>query len=100
MAQTDSEIWRKLWALFAEPGEFERWIEARIAELQAEEIDAGAECEKLERQLDDLLMKRQQVITWALEGRIAESDMELRLARMALEQSSLERELTEVRLLL
>ncbi len=99
MGRIDAELWKRVWALIAEPGEFERRLEARIAALQAEEVDAEAACERLERRLDDLAMNRQQVITWALQKTISEADLELRLAGMTIEQNGIEREMNDKRLL-
>ncbi len=95
----DADVWRKLWELFSEPGKFEQLIETRIAQLQVQEKDAKTECERLERQLDDLLMKRQQVITWALEKKISQQDMKLRLTGMDLEQAEIEYDLSKKRVL-
>lgn len=95
----DPLIWEKFWSLFEEPGKLEAAIEKRVAQLQAQASDAEAECAKLERQFDDLLLRRQQVITWALAKAITEEDMKIRLAGMDLERVELEERLGEVRML-
>ena len=71
----DRELWGKVWSLIAEPGKFEELLEERLRQLQAGEIDAGAEVEKLERELGDLAMERQKVITWARKSFITEEDL-------------------------
>ena len=40
MASLDAAIWAKVWRALQEKGEFEQALEARIAELQSQEIDA------------------------------------------------------------
>lgn len=88
----DAEVWRKVWSVFESEGEFERLVEARIAELRAQEVDAEAEVDRLGALFDDLLVKRQQIISWAQDGKISEADMVLRLGGMDLEKIELERE--------
>ena len=69
------------------PGELEKAIQERVAELQAQEFDAGTECEKLQKQLDDLAMKRQEAIALMQEKIITKSDLELRLTLLSFEQT-------------
>ncbi len=95
----DARIWAKVWALISEPGRFEQALQERIEELQAQEIDAQAECDKLERQLDDLLMERQKVIGWARKGTINENDLETQLITLSIQEGVLKRELDNNRLL-
>jgi DNA invertase Pin-like site-specific DNA recombinase len=97
--RVDAEVWEKLWVKISKPGELEAAIQERITELQAQEFDAAAECEKLQARLDDLVMKRQQIIAWAQDKVITQSDMELRLASFSFEQAELERDLRDKRLL-
>jgi len=95
----DEELWRKVWGLIAEPGRFENLLQARIDQLQGEEVDAGAECERLERELDNLAMERQKVITWARKMFITEDDLQTQIAGLALQENILQKELDSKRLL-
>jgi DNA invertase Pin-like site-specific DNA recombinase len=95
----DAELWAKVWALFEDPGEFERRIEEKIAVLQATEGDAKVDCEKLEQQQEDLLMERQKVITQWRKGKMTDKDYDLQIAALTIEETELERELNEKRLL-
>jgi chromosome segregation ATPase len=95
----DAQVWAKVWALFANPGEFERRIKEKIATLQTQEEDAKGTCEKLERQQEDLLLERQKVITQWRKGKMTDEDYDLQIASLTIEQEELERELNEKRLL-
>lgn len=94
----DAAVWGKVWALVSDPVEFERRLSARIEELRAGEADATADCERLQARLDTLTIERQRVINWARQGRITENDLDTQLAGIAIEQTGLERELNEKRL--
>ncbi len=95
----DDEVWGKLWDLISVPGELEAAIEKRVKELQAQEFDATAECEKLQKKLDDLALMRQEAIAWAQAKIITQSDLELRLTSLGFEQTEAERELRDKSLL-
>lgn len=95
----DAEAWEKLWSKISVPGELEAAIEQRVIELQAQEFDASAECEKLQKQLDDLAMKRQEAIALYQDKTITKADLELRLTSLSFEQTEAERELRDKSLL-
>ncbi len=99
-AKLDQQIWEKVWSLVSEPGKFERAIERRIQELQAKEMDAKAECDRLEKQLESLEQERQRIITLARKGLITEADLDQQLAVWRIEQDGTEREWNEKRLLI
>jgi len=80
-------------------GKLEAAIHARVAELQAQEFDAYAECDKLQHRLDDLAMKRQELIAWAQDKIITKADLELRLTSPSFQQAEAERELRDKSLL-
>jgi len=54
---------------------------------------------KLTGRLDDLAMKRQELIAWAQEKIITKADLELRLTSLSFEQAEAERELRDKSLL-
>ena len=91
VSEADANLWGKVWELISEQGKFEAAIQNRVAELRAQEFDAMAECEKLQKQLDDLPMKRQELIAWAQEKIITKADLELRLTSLTFEQAEAER---------
>ncbi len=97
--QLDADLWGKLWELISVPGKLEAAIETRVAELQAQEFDASAECEKLRKRLDDLAFERQKVVTWARKGTISDEDLGTQLAALTFEKASIRRELNDKALL-
>jgi DNA invertase Pin-like site-specific DNA recombinase len=99
VTRLDADVWTKVWSLFSKPGRFEKAIDKRIAQLEAHQTDAEAECQRLEHQIEDTLGKRHSVINWALEGKINDADMALQLKGLDAAREDLERELGEKRLL-
>lgn len=99
MARVDDEIWARVWRVIESPDEFNAAMRDRIAQLQAQEIDAGAECEKLERQLGEITFERQKVITWARKGIITDGDLEIQIATLDEQKKALLHDLQEARLL-
>lgn len=81
-ARLDAEIWDKVWGLFSDPAEFEQKVQTRIAELQAQASEAEIDAEKPRKQLDDLAMQRQWVITQARKRKITQADMDMQLAAL------------------
>lgn len=98
-AKLDRLLWEKVWSFISDPDLFERLLQERINLLQNEEADAGAGCERIERQIDDLKMERQKVITWARKGIISDEDLEMQLMGLTLQENALTRELNDKRLL-
>jgi DNA invertase Pin-like site-specific DNA recombinase len=97
--QIDRQVWEAVCSLLLEPGRLEKAVQNRVEQLQAEEEQAETDIAELQGRLDDMLSERQRVITWALEGKITEADMELRLASLTLTQKVLESKLSDTRLL-
>jgi site-specific DNA recombinase len=95
----DTEIWRKVWTLISEPDRFEQALQGRIATLQAEEEDAETECKRLNGQLDELLLERQKVITWARKGIITDDDLETQLMVLTAQENELKSTLSEKQVL-
>jgi site-specific DNA recombinase len=96
----DAQIWDKVWSFISVPGQFEEAIEQRISMLQAQEIDAEKECGRLSRELDEITIERQRVITWARKETITEADMETQLLALSFQENALKRGLAEAPLLL
>ena len=75
-------------------------MQKRIAELQEEEIDAQSECEKLESVLDNIIMERQKVITYARKDMISEDDLATQLLALEFEENAIRRDLESKKLLI
>ena len=97
--KTDDEIWRKVWEAISDPEKLEAKINARIVELQADRADAQGDCDQIQAKLDELTMKRQQTIAWALNKVISEDDLRIQLAGFDWQATSLQHELSEAALL-
>ena len=100
VSKIDEKIWAKVWKLISEPGVFEASLQKRIAELQEEEIDAQTECEKLESVLDNIVMERQKVITYARKDMISEDDLATQLLALEFEENAMRRDLESKKLLI
>src|SRR3990172_5050713 len=98
MDKIDDELWRKVWELISTPGELERRIDERIAELQAEQADATGEVDRLVKELEKLDFERQRVITWARQGLISENDLATQIAALDWQDASLKAELSKAQL--
>jgi site-specific DNA recombinase len=96
----DSQVWDRVWTLISDTTRFETALQAKIAELQAQEIDAKGTCERLGSQIEQLALERQRVITWARKGLMTEDDLEMQLAVLSNQESEIKRELAEKQLLL
>lgn len=99
LTYTDDEVWRKVWEVITDPVKFEARVRAALAEKQAQEVDAEAECQRLQAKLDELALERQTVYTWARKKQISDDDMGQQLAAIWIEESEAKRELANNRLL-
>lgn len=95
----DTEIWRKVWDALSQPELLEAKINERIAQLQTEHADAQSDCDHLQGKLDELSLKRQQVIAWALAKIISEDDLQMQLTALDWQAAALQKELAEAALL-
>jgi site-specific DNA recombinase len=98
--KVDAAIWQKVWDTFSKPEKFERLLRQRIEELRSQEQDAEVDCKRLERELDEISLERQKVITWARKGFITESDLEVQLIPLTNQENERKHELREKRLLI
>jgi hypothetical protein len=96
----DVQIWDKVWSIISTPGLLEDVIQQRIEEIQSQTVDAEADCQKLQRQLDELLLERQMVIGYARKNIITEEDLETQLIGITIQQGEIERQMEEAKLLM
>jgi site-specific DNA recombinase len=97
--KVDNLIWAKVAELIGKPGLLDAAIDGKIRQLQLEEIDVTEECEKLERQLAEIVLERQKVITWARKDFITEGDLQMQLNELDNREDEFRREMNEKRLL-
>jgi hypothetical protein len=96
----ENQIWDKVWSIVSTPGLLENVIQQRIEEIQSQTVDAEADCQKLQRQLDELLLERQMVIGYARKNIITEEDLETQLLGITIQQGEIERQMEEAHLLM
>jgi hypothetical protein len=96
----DDTVWTKVWNFISQPEAFEEALQARIAALQALEVDAKTECGKILDHLAGLSLERQRVIGWARKGTISESDLEGQLQVLTGQERELRQALAEKQLLI
>lgn len=94
----DQKIWDKVWPFVSNPDAFIEALEKRIKVAQEQEGNAKEDYTQYERDFEELLLKRQQVINWALEKKISEADLETQLATITEKQDTLQIKMTETRL--
>lgn len=95
----DDRVWTKVWAAISVPGKLDAMIQAEIERLQSQQSDADADVEKYTRQLDDLLIERQKIITWGRKGIISEADMATQLTGLDWQQAAIQGEINKAQLL-
>jgi len=95
----DNQVWDKVWSVINDDELFFLRIQARVDALRKQEIDAEAELERMQKALDDLATERQRIILWTRKGSITESDMELQLGGLKLEEMAIKPQMQEMSLL-
>ena len=88
-----------MWDAISNPEVLEAKINTEIERLQAERADAQGDCDMIQSPLDEIAMKRQQAIAWALNKVISEDDLKMQLAGFDWQVASLQHELAEAALL-
>lgn len=99
LAQTiDDKVWTKVWDAISVPGKLDAMIQAEITRLQSQQSDADADIEKYTRQLNDLLIERQKIITWGRKGIISEEDMATQLTGLDWQQAAVQGDINKAQL--
>lgn len=91
----DEMTWDYLKLICKEPAVLKDKIDQKLKALKEEQGDYQAEINRLQAKLDDLLMERQQIITWGRKNIITEIDMELQLDAIGLQELTYKKELDE-----
>ena len=94
--KADNEVWRKVCRVVNQPEilltQARKWVD----ELQANAETLESEQERILRELDNLTLERQWVITQARRGGISEEDMDYQLSALTLQELSLKHDLDTV----
>jgi len=99
IGRLDKKIWHKVWDFISEPRRFNQAIEAKIAELESQEIDAAAELTRLANSLEAMAIERQKVVTWARKGIISEDDLSSQLLSLTGQENAIKRDMAELQIL-
>jgi hypothetical protein len=95
----DDQVWTKVWGVINDDALFARRVQAKVDSLLEQGHNAEAELGRMQKTLDDIAIERQRIITWTRKGSITESDMELQLGGLTLEELSIKRQMQEMSLL-
>jgi hypothetical protein len=92
----DDYVWSRVCKVLGDPEVL--LIEARkqVNDLRQRTAELGAEQERLQNALDNLIMERQWVITQARKGTITNEDMEYQLGALTLQELDLKREMANL----
>lgn len=93
--KVDTFVWNFVKEICDRPEVLREAIAQRLTALEAEQDDLEAETERLQKQLDQLAMERQWVITQARKKTITEEDMSLQLAGLDIQILGLQKELND-----
>ncbi len=94
--KADIYVWEKVCEAIQQPEILLHAAHEYIDELRTKENDHQSEIDRLQGELDGLIMERQQIITWARKGRISEEDMEYQLTNLTLQELDLKKELASI----
>lgn len=97
--KVDDYVWDFVRRICRDPAVIGQAIRQKLAWLEAEHVNLEAEIERLERQLDSMVMERQRVITMARKELISEEDLSLQLTSLKFQELGLHKELEEKRLI-
>jgi DNA invertase Pin-like site-specific DNA recombinase len=75
----DAQIWGQLYADFANPDEWRQKFQRYAANLDFEEAAAEKEIDQLQKELDEMLLKRQHMIALEYDGIITREDLAIQL---------------------
>jgi site-specific DNA recombinase len=92
----DREVWERLWKLISNEGGLTNAINKRVEELQSLKYTADVDKEKIEKQLGELFLERQEIISMRRKKLITEEDLEIQLNIVTKQEVALKKELNDV----
>lgn len=99
MESLDGNLWERVWEVIGVPGRLESAIHGRVAQIHIEEVDAEKELARLGRNLDDLNLERQRVITLARKGIINDDDVAQQLLGLDIQTKQIHNDIANTKLL-
>lgn len=94
--KADNEVWQKVCRAVNKPEILLAQARNLVYELQANEETLESEQERILRELDNLTLERQWVITQARKGGISEADMDYQLSALTFQELSLKHDLETI----
>jgi hypothetical protein len=90
--KSDDFVWKKVCEALNDPDVLLGNVRMHIAELRQQAETVLEDKERIQQELDAIMMERQKVITWARKGSITDEDMEYQLSALTLQEMNLKRE--------
>ncbi|MEM7133403.1 MAG: recombinase family protein [Chloroflexota bacterium] len=91
----DEYVWNVVRGICRNPGLVQAAVEAKLAELEDKHAALENELRKVQQVLREVAEERQWVITQARKGTISETDMELQLSQLQIQEWEYQRQLDE-----
>jgi site-specific DNA recombinase len=91
--KADNYVWEKVSEALSDPDVLLGNIKMHIAELLQQAVTVLDDKERIQKELDSIIMERQKIITWARKGTITDEDMEYQLGALTLQEMDLKHEL-------
>lgn len=91
--KADTIVWEKVSEALSDPEVLLGNVRMHIAELRHQAETVLDDKERIQQELDSLVMQRQKIITWARKGAITDEDMEYQLTALTLQEMTLKHEL-------
>jgi len=94
--EADQNVWEQVCSAINHPELLMAQARILVEELKESALSQGADKELLEKELDNLLINRQWVITRARKGAISEAEMEQQLTSMFIREIELKKQLAAI----
>jgi hypothetical protein len=91
--KADAIVWEKVSEALNDPAVLLGNIKMHIAELRQQAETGLGDKERIQQELDSLVMERQKIFTWARKGSITDEDMEYQLTTLTLQEMNIKKEL-------
>jgi len=91
--KADAIVWEKVSQALNDPEVLLGNIRLHIVELRQKAETVLEDKERIQQEMDSLVMERQKIITWARKGTITDEDMEYQLTALTLQEMNLKKEL-------
>ena len=92
--KADAIVWEKVSKALNDPEVLLGNIRMHLNELIQQADNVLEDKERIQQEIDALVMERQKIITWARKGKITDEDMEYQLTALTLQENNLKRELS------